>query len=55
MLMMIIIIIIAVVIKAASSFEMLISNHQSEWCHISQTVVLNYQIRDSYPSMRTGC
>jgi len=47
--------IIIIIIKAAGSSEMLINKHQTEWCHISETVTLNYQIRDSYLSVTTGC
>jgi len=34
---------------------MLINKYQTEWCHISQTVTLNYQICNSYLSVTTGC
>lgn len=49
------IITIMIIIKAAGSSEMLINKHQTEWCHISETATLNYQIRDSYLSVTTGC
>jgi len=51
----IIVITIMIITKAAGSSEMLINKHQTEWCHVSETVTLNYQIRDSYLSVTTGC
>jgi len=48
MLVVVMVVMIIVIIKAASSSEMLINKHQTEWCHISETVTLNYQICDSY-------
>jgi hypothetical protein len=53
--MMMMIIIIIIIIEAAVSSEMLINKHQTEWCHISQTVTINYQIGNSYLSVTTGC
>jgi hypothetical protein len=55
MMMMMMIIIIIIIIEAAGSSEMLINKHQTEWCHISETVTLNYQMRDSYLCVTTGC